>query len=117
MLDDISCPEWIEVRNKSYIRAAVVLLVPGLSPQTFNIDPTQGSEGSKMRLLSEIRPNPLPNMTDIFKYVWLPKAPGTNTQLYSPVSSFLNSPLSLSQSQKRVKEQAKRNGMVICGRR
>lgn len=111
MLDDTSSPDWVEVRNKSYIRAAVVLLVPGLSPQTLNIDPTQGSEGRKMRLLRDIQNIPLPNMAEIFKYTWLPKAPGTNTQLYSPVSSFLNCPLTSSQSTQRAKEQPKRKGL------
>jgi hypothetical protein len=111
MLDDTSSPEWIEIRHKSYIRACVVLHVPGLSPQTFNIKPTHGSEGRRMRILAEIQPSPLPHMTEIFKYIWLPKAPGTNTQLYSPVQAFLNCPLSSSQNSQRVREQSKQRGM------
>lgn len=57
----------------------------------------------------EIKP-PLPNISEIFKYMWLPKAPGTNQQLYSPVSAFLNCPLTMSQSSQRAREQSKRNG-------
>lgn len=110
MLDDISSPEWIEVRHKSHIRACVVLHVPGLSPQTFNIDPTRGSEGKRMRRLTEINPHPLPRVAEIFRYMWLPKAPGTNTQIYSPVTAFLNCPLTASQSLQRAREQPKKKG-------
>src|SRR5437773_2894327 len=94
MLDDTSSPEWIEIRHKSNIQACVVLLVPGLSPQAFNIDPARGSEGKRMRRLTELESSPLPNTTEIFQNMWLPKAPGTNTQLYSPFQAFLNCPLS-----------------------
>lgn len=91
----------------------MVLLVPGLSPQTFGID-TRGSEGKRMRRFDEL---PLPpsfvNIPGIFKYVWLPKAPGTNTALYSPVSAFMNCPLTISQSTIRAREQAKRKGTLL----
>jgi hypothetical protein len=110
MLDDTSNPEWVEVSNKSYIRACVVLLVPGLSPKTFHIDPHRGSEGKRMRFLCEVEANPLPITSEIFRYLWLPKAPGTNTQLYSPVAAFLNIPLSNAQSQQRHREQSRQKG-------
>jgi RNA exonuclease 1 len=113
MLDDISQPEWIEVRNKSCVRACVAVVVPGLSPQTFNIEPTHGSEGKKMRRLTDLDSTPLPNLAKIFKYMWLPKAPGTNTQLFSPVTSFLNVPLSASQNIHRAREQSKQKGMTF----
>jgi hypothetical protein len=111
MLDDTTTPEWIEIRHKSYIRACVVLLAPGLSPQTFNIEPTHGSEGKRMRILTEIQPTPLPNIAEIFEYMWLPKAPGTNTQLYSPLQAFLNVPLTSSQNIQRAREQSKQKGI------
>ena len=108
MLDETSPPNWIEVRSRSAIKACVVLLVPGLSPPTFNID-TRGSEGKRMRRFEEIGPIPsLSSFAGIFKYLWLPKAPGTNTALYSPVSAFLNCPLTTSQSTLRAREQNKR---------
>ena len=108
MLDDTSPPNWIEVRNRSAIKACVVVLVPGLSPQTFNVD-TRGSEGKRMRRFEELSSPPaLSKVPEIFKYLWLPKAPGTNTALYSPVSAFLNCPLTTSQSTIRAREQNKR---------
>ena len=117
MLDDTSSPEWIEIRHKSYVRACVVLLVPGLSPQTFNIEPTHGSEGKRMRRLTEMNPpSPLPYMTDIFQYLWLPRAPGTNTQIYSPLQAFLNCPLTSTQNLQRAREQSNRKGIKIYGR-
>jgi hypothetical protein len=116
MLDDTTCPNWIEVRNKANVQACVVLLIPGLSPKTFNIDPTRGSEGRKMRQLNELDINPpLPNISEIFKYMWLPKAPGTNQQLHSPIAAFLNCPLSVTQSAQRAREQSKRNGKTSTG--
>jgi|SRR5271168_3303720 len=115
MLDDTSSPEWIEICHKSYIQACVVLLAPGLSPQTFNIEPTHGSEGRRMRRLADINPSPLPNITNIFKYMWLPKSPGTNTQLYSPQQSFLNVPLTSTQNLQRAREQSKRKGKYSRG--
>jgi len=111
MLDDTSPPEWIEIRHKSYVQACVVLHVPGLSPQTFNIEPTRGSEGRRMRRLTEIQPSLLPRMMEIFQYLWFPKAPGTNTQLYSPLQAFLNCPLSSSQNLQRARQQSKQKGM------
>ena len=113
MLDDTSAPEWIEVRNKSFVRACVVLFVPGLSPQTFNVEPTRGSEGKRMRRLKELESIPLPRLAEIFKYMWLPKAPGTNNQLFSPVSSFLNVPLTASKSLHRAREQSKQKGRAM----
>jgi RNA exonuclease 1 len=110
MLDDTSAPSWIEVRNKSFLRACVVILVPGLCPETFNIDTSRGSEGKRRRRVTEIQPCPLPNMAEIFGYMWFPKAPGTNTQVYSPVSSFLNCPLTASQNLRRAKQQSKQKG-------
>jgi hypothetical protein len=111
MLDDTPPPTWIEVRNKSYLRGCVVLFVPGLGPDVFKIDPTRGSEGRRRRCLDEAEPAFLPHFSEIFKHLWLPKAPGTNTQLYSPVTGFLNCPLSVSQSQQRLREQSKRKGI------
>ena len=111
MLDDTSQPDWIEVRHKSYVQACVVLFVPGLSPQTFNIEPTRGSEGKRMRRLEGLESIPLPHLTERFKYMWLPKSPGTNNQLFSPVSSFLNTPLSASQNIQRAREKSKQKGI------
>jgi hypothetical protein len=117
MLDDTTYPEWIEIRHKSHVRGCVVLLVPGLSPQTFSIEPTHGSEGKRMRRLREINPSPLlPNITEIFEYVWLPRAPGTNTQLYSPLQAFLNCPLTSAQNLQRAKELSNRKGVKLCSR-
>jgi hypothetical protein len=110
MLDDTSQPDWVEVRNKSYVRNCVVLLVPGLGPETFNIDPTRGSEGKRMRRFDEVNSSCLPHVAEVFKYLWLPRAPGTNTQLYSPVAAFLNCPLSHSQNLQRAREQSKHKG-------
>ena len=101
------------MKNRSAVKACVVLLVPGLSPQTFGID-TRGSEGKRMRRFDELpSPPSLASFPGIFKYLWLPKAPGTNTALYSPVSAFLNCPLTISQATTRAREQAKRKRIVM----
>src|ERR1700737_53370 len=113
MLDDTSHSDWVQILNKSYVRACVVLFVPGLGPETFNIDPTRGSEGRRMRQMDELQSTHLPHVKDIFKYLWLPKAPGTATQLYSPIQAFLNCPLSNSQIQQRAREQSNRKGESI----
>jgi hypothetical protein len=113
ILDDAVRPDWIEVTNKSYLRSVVVLLVPGLSPETFHINPSKGSEGRRMRRLGEIEtPSSLSHFADIFTNMWLPKAPGTNTQLHSPLSAFLNCPLSAAQSLQRAREQKNRKGKL-----
>jgi RNA exonuclease len=62
-----------------------------------------------MRLLKNLEIPLLPRLTEIFKYIWLPKAPGTNTSMYSPVGAFLNCPLSAAQNAQRAKE-SKKNG-------
>src|SRR5271154_1224916 len=110
ILDDTISPEWIEVHHKAFIRSCVVLFLPGLAPETFDIDPTRGSEGRRMRRLTEIQNNPLPKMSEIFQYMWFPKAPGTNTQIYSPVQSFLNVPLTASQTSQKARNNGKRKG-------
>lgn len=115
MLDDNSAPEWIEIRHKSHLQACVVLFVPGLSPDLFGIDPTRGSEGKRMREFSQLEKRPLPRFAEIFKYMWIAKAPGSNQQLYSPVQAFLNVPLSANQSSSRAREQAKKKGILIWG--
>jgi len=115
MLDDSAAPEWIEIRRKSHIQACVVLFVPGLSPDVFGIDPSRGSEGRRMREFSELQQRPLPHFAEIFKYVWITKAPGSNQQLYSPTQAFLNVPLSVSQNLARAREQSKRNGICSEG--
>jgi hypothetical protein len=109
MLEDSHSPDWIHIRNKSAIKACVVILAPGLAPQTFDIDPTNGSEGRRMRVLKDIETNPLPKIREIFKYMWFPKAPGTNTAVYSPAVMFLNCPLSA--TQQKAKRQAQPNGI------
>jgi hypothetical protein len=111
MLDDNSVPEWIEIRHKSHVQACVVLFVPGLSPDLWGIDPSFGSEGKRMRELSQLQHNPLPRFAEIFKYLWIARAPGSNQQLYSSAQAFLNVPLSASQMQARAKEQSKKTGM------
>jgi len=114
MLDDTTRPDWVEIVNKSYVKAVVVLLVPGLSPGIFHVDPKQGSEGRRMRRLKELETPPaLSHFSDIFPNMWLPKAPGTNTQLYSPVSAFLNCPLTSAQSLQRARERSQRKGTGI----
>jgi RNA exonuclease 1 len=66
-----------------------------------------------MRRLKETDvPPSLSNFSDIFSNLWLPKAPGTNTQLYSPISAFLNCPLTASQSLQRAREA--RNRKSTC---
>jgi hypothetical protein len=110
MLDDNSVPEWVEIRHKSHVQACVVLFVPGLSPELFGIDPSFGSEGKRMRELSQLEHKPLPRFAEIFKYLWIPKAPGSNQQLYSSAQAFMNVPLSASQMHARAKEQSKKTG-------
>ena len=113
MLDDNSAPDWVEIRHKSHVQACVVLFVPGLSPELFGINPSFGSEGKRMRELSQLEHNPLPRFAEIFKYLWIAKAPGSNQQLYPAFQAFLNVPLSASQIQLRTKEQSKKKGITI----
>jgi len=115
MLDDSTAPEWIEIQRKSHIQACIVLFVPGLSPDLFGIDPSRGSEGRRMREFSELEQRPLPHFAEIFKYVWITKAPGSNQQLYSPMQAFFNVPLSASQNLARARERSKKNGMYSEG--
>jgi len=69
-----------------------------------------------MREFSELERQPLPHFAEIFKYVWIAKAPGSNQQLYSPMQAFLNVPLSVSQNLARAREQSKRKGMCFEGK-
>jgi RNA exonuclease 1 len=66
-----------------------------------------------MRRLKELDSIPLPHLAEIFKYMWLPKAPGTNNQLFSPLSSFLNVPLTATQNIQRAREQSKQKGIHL----
>jgi len=68
-----------------------------------------------MREFSELEQRPLPHFAEIFKYVWITKAPGSNQQLYSPMQAFLNVPLSASQNLARARERSKKNGMYSEG--
>jgi hypothetical protein len=113
MLDDATSPEWIEIRHKSHIQACVVLFVRGLSPDLFGIDPSCGSEGKRMRQFSGLERRPLPHVAEIFKYLWIVQAPGSNQLLYSPVQAFLNVPLSANQTLMRAREQSKKKGIFV----
>jgi hypothetical protein len=109
MLEDTTPPDWVRVRYRSYVRSCVVILAPGLYPEIFGIDPTNGSEGRRMRYLQDITPPCLSNLAAIFKYVWVSRTPGTKTQIHSPTSSFLNCPLSKAQLAQRHRELARKN--------
>jgi hypothetical protein len=113
MLDDNSPPSWIEILNKTYVQACIVILAPGISPETFSIDPNYGSEGRRRRTFSELQSCPLPNFAEIFQYIWFPKTPGSNTVVNSPLTTFLNVPLTVSQNQQRTKQRKRSKGMDI----
>ncbi|KAG4303207.1 hypothetical protein PCANB_000599 [Pneumocystis canis] len=91
-----SAPSWITVKNKSSIKRIVVLLIPGLDPTLFNLDVGCILTNSLVPL-KQCCPDKLYAFKDIFSHVIPTRTPGEKYRVHSPISSFLQCPLSNAQ--------------------
>ncbi|CCJ28402.1 unnamed protein product [Pneumocystis jirovecii] len=90
---NMSAPSWITATNKSSIKKIIVLLIPGLDPTLFNLDIGPILTNSPV-LLEECCPDKLNAFKLIFSHVIPTRTPGERYRIHSPVSSFLQCPLS-----------------------
>lgn len=106
LMADGAAPQWLLTRHKPAIRRAVVLMVPGLTPDMFDGTLFSGGGGAghggeedadyfPSSLDRGKLPNCVADMADMFPHVWPVKAAGDDrhNRLHSPVASFLQSPL------------------------
>ncbi|KAG5519963.1 hypothetical protein PMAC_000240 [Pneumocystis sp. 'macacae'] len=90
---NMSAPSWIVATNKSSIKKIIVLLIPGLDPTLFNLDTGPILTNSPV-LLEQCCPDKLQAFKQIFSHVIPTRTPGEKYRIHSPISSFLQCPLS-----------------------
>ncbi|EMR09053.1 hypothetical protein PNEG_02824 [Pneumocystis murina B123] len=93
VIGNTSAPSWVAITNKSSIKKIVVLLIPGLDPTLFNLDTDCVLTNSPVPL-EQCCPDKLQNFKKIFSYVIPTRTPGERYKVHSPISSFLQCPLS-----------------------
>lgn len=93
IIGNSSAPSWVTITNKSSVKKIVVLLIPGLDPTLFNLDTGCILTNSPVPL-EQCCPDKLQTFKQVFSYVIPTRTPGERYKVHSPISSFLQCPLS-----------------------
>lgn len=99
-----NAPKWVTIENRSAIQKVIVLLVPGLQVEDFDLP--KGSKFSESKeQLREAHLKGLNDPTLMKELQAFPvSAPGSNTSLFSAYNSFVNVQLSKNEKKKRREE-------------
>ncbi|KAG0290058.1 hypothetical protein BGZ98_003610 [Dissophora globulifera] len=107
LLTDTKVLPWIMVKNKFNVTKVVVVYVPGLDPQLFNIDlenpesikPIAWTQMATAGPATEFR-----HMKAFFDVMNVMRAGGDKVRIHPPVDTLLNVPLSNSERHKKAEE-------------
>ncbi|KAF3217517.1 hypothetical protein TWF191_008493 [Orbilia oligospora] len=121
-------PQWLHIKNKSAIRRAVYLYVPGLSMDLFDrrtplipkasvdeeppIHHSTLGEFFPWSLTENPLPKPLGELSDIFTHVLPVRAGGDGSKVFSPVYNMLNIPVEADPKKKNQKRNNKREARL-----
>lgn len=111
ILADGSGPQWISVRHRPQIRKVVVLMVPGLEKEMFQLEADRKKEAPKrdkdyernsspdeyypIKLVAEKMPIELAPFAEMFEHLWPVKTPGDDkyNKMHSPLHAMLSAPI------------------------
>lgn len=116
ILADGSGPQWISVRHRPQIRKVVVLMVPGLEKEMFQLEehrkkeePTKNQyfdtrnvspdEYYPVKLVAEKMPAEVAQFAEMFEHLWPVKTPGDDkySKMHSPLHAMLSAPITKSE--------------------
>lgn len=113
ILADGSGPQWISVRHRPQIRKVVVLMVPGLEKEMFQLEEDRRWEKPKnhdydrnspdeyypVKLMAEKMPAEVAPFAEMFEHLWPVKTPGDEkyNKMHSPLHAMLSAPITRSE--------------------
>lgn len=116
ILADGSGPQWISVRHRPQIRKVVVLMVPGLEKEMFQLEEHRKKEEPKkdqyfdtrnvspdeyypVKLVAEKMPAEVAQFAEMFEHLWPVKTPGDDkySKMHSPLHAMLSTPITKSE--------------------
>ena len=115
LLTETKTLPWIMVKNKFNINKVVLLYVPGLDPQLFNIDLKDSESSKPVAWAQRVTEGPaieFQRLKMYFDVVNVMKAGGDKHRIHPPPDTLLNVPLSNSERMKR--EEDLKLSKLIC---
>ncbi|KAK9247485.1 hypothetical protein V1506DRAFT_532064 [Lipomyces tetrasporus] len=113
ILADGVAPKWLSIYNKLGISHIATILVPGLTPDLFGVNLDAIQPVSTSSIVSKM-PQELSFIRDHFEHLWPTRAPGDRTKLFSPMTAFMNSPLTKADKNFLQKNGAAKKNSVYC---
>ncbi|KAF8923380.1 hypothetical protein BGZ58_003021 [Dissophora ornata] len=107
LLTETKTLPWIMVKNKFNIHKVVLLYVPGLDPQLFNIDLKDPESSKPVAWVQKVVEGPATEFHHLkmyFDVMNVMKAGGDKHRVHPPPDTLLNVPLSNTEKQKREEE-------------